>query len=253
MISPASPGARPGRGFNWRDNSDYANELLVFVREIAVFTFERSGGFSALAVVAMLALAAPGGAAMAQTQGGLIQLSQAVTNFKANPEQLLTQFPNAGVELTSRARDFALNDPTSLDPLIALLAKASKDQKTAIAAGLAQAARIVVRSNQPYATRIQQAIADTKDLDTVMAFAAASGDTGTAATGAGGAGSAGASGGQTSAIGATGARAGALEAINGNSVNTGIFSFTSSVSSSGNTTTGTTTGTGTTLISTVTP
>ncbi|MGY3446656.1 hypothetical protein ACVW17_006657 [Bradyrhizobium sp. USDA 4473] len=213
-----------------------------------MFTFERSGGFSAprLAVFVMLALAAPGGAVMAQTTGGLVQLSQAVTSFKANPEQLLTQFPNAGVELTSRARDFAVNDPTALDPLIALLAKASKDQKTAIAAGLAQAARIVVRSNQPYATRIQQAIADTKDLDTVMAFAAASGDAGTAATGAGGAGSAGASGGQTSAIGATGAGGGTLEAINGNSVNTGIFSFTSSVSSSGNTT-------GTTLISTVTP
>lgn len=218
-----------------------------------MFTFERSGGFSALrlALLVMLALAAPGGAAMAQTAGALTQLSQAVTNFKANPEQLLTQFPNAGVELTSRARDFALSDPASLDPLIALLAKASKDQKTAIAAGLAQAARIVVRSNQPYATRIQQAIADTKDLDTVMAFAAASGDTGTAATGAGGAGSAGASGGQTSALGASGAGRGTLEAIGGNSVNTGIFSFTSSVSSSGNGPTGTTTGT--TLISTVTP
>jgi len=219
-----------------------------------VFTFERTGGFSALrpAVLAMLALAAPGGAAMAETPGGLIQLSQAVTNFKANPEQLLTQYPNAGVELTSRARDFALNDPTWLDPLVALLAKASKDQKTAIAAGLAQAARIVVRSNQPYATRIQQAIADTKDLDTVMAFAAASGDSGTAATGAGGAGSAGASGGQTSALGVGGAGGGTLEAINGNSVNTGIFSFTSSVTGSGNGTTGTTTG-GTTLLSTVTP
>ncbi|MGX1362001.1 hypothetical protein [Bradyrhizobium elkanii] len=120
-----------------------------------MFTFERSGGFSAprLAMLVMLVLAVPGGAAMAETPGGLIQLSQAVTNFKANPEQLLTQYPNAGVELTSRARDFALNDPTSLDPLIALLAKASKDQKTAIAAGLAQAARIVVRSNQPYARR----------------------------------------------------------------------------------------------------
>ncbi|MCC8977102.1 hypothetical protein, partial [Bradyrhizobium brasilense] len=155
-----------------------------------MFTFERSGGFSAprlAMLVVMLALATPGGAALAETPGGLIQPSQAVTNFKADPEQLLTQYPNAGVELTSRARDFALNDPTSLDPLIALLAKASKDQKTAIAAGLAQAARIVVRSNQPYATRIQQAIADTKDLDTVMAFAAASGDSGTAATGAGGA------------------------------------------------------------------
>ncbi|MCC8984511.1 hypothetical protein H8A92_37960, partial [Bradyrhizobium sp. 10BB] len=52
-------------------------------------------------------------------------------------------------------------------------------------------------------------------------------------------------------LGATGAGGGALEAINGNSVATGIFSFTSSVSSSGNGPTGATTGT--TLISTVTP
>lgn len=49
-----SRGARSGRGFNWRDNPGYANELLAFVREIAVFTFERSGGLSAarLAVLA---------------------------------------------------------------------------------------------------------------------------------------------------------------------------------------------------------
>jgi hypothetical protein len=219
-----------------------------------VFTFERSGGFSAsrVAVLMILAFTASGGDALAQAAGGQSQLSQAITNFKGSPELLLTQYPNAGVELTSRARDFAINDPTTLDTIIGLLAKASKDQKTAIAAGLAQAARIVVRSNQPYATRIQQAIADTKDLDTVMAFAAASGDSGTAATGGGGAGSAGASGGQTGALGAGGAGGGGtLEAINGNSVNTGIFSFTSSVTGSGNGTTGTTTGT--TLLTTVTP
>jgi hypothetical protein len=205
--------------------------VLVFGKEIAVPKFDRSFGFSAsrLAVVALLALTAPAGIAMAQGPNGQTQ-QQAVTNFKANPEQLLTQNPNGGVELTSRARDLALADPTLLDPIIALLAHATKEQKQAIAAGLAQAARIVVRSNQPYATRIQQAIADTKDLDAVMAFAAASGDTGTAATGAGGAGSAGASGGQTTGLGNSGGSGGNVEGINGNSVNTGNFSFTSSVS-----------------------
>ncbi|WP_143046891.1 O-antigen ligase family protein [Bradyrhizobium erythrophlei] len=77
------PRGAAGRGFNWRDNSDYANELLVFVREIAVFTFERSGGLSAPRL-AVLARAAPGGGALEAINGnsvntGIFSLGSSVT------------------------------------------------------------------------------------------------------------------------------------------------------------------------------
>jgi len=189
---------------------------------------------------------------MAQGPNAQSQIAQSITNFKANPDQLLTQFPNGGAELTSRARDLAVNDPSLLDPIVALLAKASNDQKSAVATGLGQARLITFRSNRTYSDQIAEAIAKTKDLDVVAFFAAATGDSSTAAAGAAGAGSAGASGGQTSGLGGAGGPGGSsLEEINGNSVNTANFSFTSSVSSSGSTTTGTVGGT--TIISTVTP
>jgi hypothetical protein len=216
--------------------------VLAFAREIAVFNVRlpiiRASSAARLALLsAVLATGLPICAGFAQTVAPQTSVAQAVAALKANPEQFLTQYPNGGPEMVSRAREFALNDPTALDSIIALLAKATKDQKIAIATGLAQAARIVVRTNQPYANRIQQAIADTKDQDAVLAYAAAIGDVAIAATGSAGAGSAGASGGQTNAIGGTGTGGGSLEGINGGNTNTGLFSFTSSTSGIGTTST----------------
>ncbi|CAL80641.1 conserved hypothetical protein; putative signal peptide [Bradyrhizobium sp. ORS 278] len=217
--------------------------------------FHRSVGFVGVGMrlaVASLVLAGPGAVAMAQP---VVQsAADQATNFKANPEQVLTQNPNGGAELIAKTRDLAVNDPATLDVLIGLLAKANKDQKAAIAAGLGQAARIVVRSNRDYSERIAKAIAETKDLDAIVAYAAATGDTGTAATGAGGAGSAGASGGQTTGLGTGTGGGGGLEAINGNSVNTGQFSFTAGTSGGGSSTGSTTSTTSTTsIITTVSP
>ncbi len=193
------------------------------------------------AATVLLAAGTSVGSSVAQTSVQTT-IAQSVASFKSNPEQLLTTFPNGGAELTGRVREFALNDPTALDPIVALIAKANAEQKRAIASGLAQAARTLVRTNRDYSEAIQRAVADTKDLEAFTAYAAAAGDVGTAATGAAGAGSAGASGGQTNTIGSAGAGGGALEAINGSSTNTGPFSFTSSVSGVGsNSTTGTTT------------
>lgn len=192
--------------------------------------FLRSTCAAALAMFAVLGTVDVG-VAQSNSQAAI---TQAIANFKANPDQLLSQYPDAGAEFVSRIREIAINDPTALDTIIALLAKATKDQKIAIASGLAQAARVVVRTDQAYATRIQQAIADTKDLDAVAAYAAASGDVAIAAAGAGGAGSAGASGGQTNGLGNGGGQGGGnVEGINGNSVNTAQFSFTSAVGGAG--------------------
>jgi hypothetical protein len=200
-------------------------------------------------VTALVVVGASIGQSAAQAPAAQSGVAQQVTNFKSNPEQLLTTYPNGGVELTNRIREFALNDRTALDPIIALITKGNKDQKSAIGAGLAQAARIVFRTNRDYSEAIQRAVAETRDLDAFTAYAAAAGDTGTAATGAAGAGSAGASGGQTSSIG-SGGSSGSLEAINGSSVNTGAFSFTSSVTGVGSSSSN---GTTTTISSTTSP
>ena len=204
-----------------------------------------------LALLALLSFAGFAQPAFSQTQTGTSQAAtaQAVASFKASPELLLAQFPNGGPELITRARELAVGDPTALDPLVALLAKATVDQKKAIAAGLGQARLIVFRSNREYSDLIARGIAETRDLDGVASFAAAAGDTGTAATGAAGAGSAGASGGQTSGLGQSGGAGGSVEGINGNSVNTGLFSFTSSVSGTGSSTNSAVTTTTTTTVS----
>src|SRR5665647_571358 len=91
-----------------------------------------------------------------------------VQTFLASPGTVLQQNPAAGPGLISQIRDLAVANPATLSSIIGLLAGATKDQKIAIASGLAQAAKIVVKNNPPYATQIQQAIADTKDQDVVL-------------------------------------------------------------------------------------
>jgi hypothetical protein len=211
------------------------------------------------AAVVFLATSAPMGASFAQAPGAAgvpnaVQppasnsVTQSVATFKTNPEQMLTTYPKGGDEMISRVREFALNDTETLSSFVALLGKANADQKAAIAQGLGQAAKIIVRTNQDYAGKLRQAVLDTNDKDLFTKFAEASGDVGTAATAGAGAGSPGASGGQTTTIGSGPGAGGAAEAINGSSTNTGAFSFTSSVTGIGNnSTTGTTTTTTTTI------
>lgn len=245
MIRSFAPFAL-NRGYFVGGRTDLCYELLDFVMEIAVFNLRLprvriTSAAVCLAASVVLASGASIGTGFAQTPAPLSAIAQQVASFKANPQQFLSQYPNGGPEMISRAREFAVTDPTVLDALIGLLANANKDQKAAIAAGLGQAAQIVVRTDQPYATRIAQAIANTKDQDVVLAYAGATGDVGVGATGGGGAGSAGASGGQTNSLSTGGTGGGSPEGINGSSTNTGAFSFTSSVSGFGSNTTGTTT------------
>jgi hypothetical protein len=146
--------------------------------------------------------------------------------FSANPGQVLLQYPDGGPELAAQIRDLAVADPVLLDKIMGLLETANKSQKSAIGSGLSQAAKIVVRTNQAYATQIQEAIAKTKDEDVVFAFTS---DVATGAA-AGGAASGGASGGQTNAIGANGG-GGSLAGIGGPGTATMSFSVNSSVTS----------------------
>src|ERR1700744_513535 len=92
-------------------------------------------------------------------------------------------------ELTRNVRDALTSDKTSLDTLVRLLKAANPDQQTAIAQGLAQAAKAYASNNDPaFANQIQLAVAATGLTEVVKAYAAIAGDTGTASTGGGGGG-----------------------------------------------------------------
>jgi len=190
-----------------------------------------------LKLITVLRLAAAGLVTLVLIDGiGPVLAQVNVQTFLANPANLLKDNSAGDATLVSQVRDLTIANPATLTSIIGLLGGASKEQKSAIASGLAQAAKIVVKNNPPYATQIQQAIADTKDQDFILAYAGAAGDVPIGAAGGAGAGSGGASGGQTSAFGAT-TGTGAAQAITGSSTPTSAFSYTSSVSGAGSTTT----------------
>ena len=190
-------------------------------------------------------------------QGFAQQLTPDAFLKLTDQKSILQSYPAGGPELVAQIRDLVVGSKDTLAPVINLLAGANKDQKNAIAAGLAQAAKVVVgKRDQAYATQIQQAILDTKDQDVVLAYAGAAGDQPIGAAGGGGAASGGASGGQTNAVGGTPSGTGGAQDIPGGSTATGQFAFTSSVGGTGSTTTngaGNTTNNFTTLTATTSP
>ncbi|MGY4344979.1 hypothetical protein ACVWXM_001443 [Bradyrhizobium sp. GM7.3] len=154
-----------------------------------------------------------------------------ISEFKATPGTLLTQYP-AGAQLISRVRDLGASDPTTVPALIALLKDpaTTKDQIRAITAGLAQLARMAAVADQAFANEIQAAIAGTNNPDVIAAYQAATGDVAIAAAGggAGGGGGSGA-GGPTGAGGfANGGQGGTTSTFGGlhyaNQVNGGAAS-----------------------------
>jgi hypothetical protein len=167
-----------------------------------------------------------------------------VQNFLSDPGALV-RGGDHGPSLISQIRDLAVASPTTLETIIKLITQpsfnATKEQKQNIAAGLAQAAKIVVKTNPQYATQIQLAIADTKDQDVVLAYSTAAGENPIGATGGGGAASGGASGGQTSSLFGAPTGTGTAQDIPGGSTPTNPFSYTSSVSGGSSTTNGVTT------------
>lgn len=121
-----------------------------------------------------------------------------ISEFKATPGTLLTQYP-AGAQLISRVRDLGASDPTTVPALIALLKDpaTTKDQIRAITAGLAQLARMAAVADQAFANEIQAAIAGTNNPDVIAAYQAATGDVQIAAAGGGAGGGGSGAGGPT--------------------------------------------------------
>src|SRR5262249_8959197 len=72
--------------------------------------------------------------------------------------QLLQQNPNGGPQLVSGVRGLPVCSPGALDAIMKALAGANAEQKAAIGSGLAQAARVNVRTNAGCATQIQEAV-----------------------------------------------------------------------------------------------
>lgn len=128
---------------------------------------------AALASIFVLAI---GFASSASTLALAQSTSEAATQFMNHPSELLAKSPNGGPGFVAAVRNLVAVNPATLRPVLNLLANANRNQKSAIGAGLAQAARLVVKTNPGLAAEIQKAILNTRDQDVVLAFAAGSGD-----------------------------------------------------------------------------
>lgn len=124
-----------------------------------------------------------------------------VNNFIANPASLLSDFPNGGAQMISRVRDLVASNPDALAAIVAQLINANTSQQSAIGSGLGQAARICLRSDQAFATQIQQLIASQGTDSAKAGFAAVNPDVQIGAAGASGGGGGTGVGGPTSGIG----------------------------------------------------
>jgi hypothetical protein len=106
---------------------------------------------------------------------------EAIAKFKSNPEALIS--PDTDTRsVEGMVRDLAGTDASLAVDLVRLARGAAPRFKTAIAAGLAQAAVSCGTINQEAALLIQQAVASLPDGDFQAAFAAVAGDLSTAAT-----------------------------------------------------------------------
>lgn len=106
---------------------------------------------------------------------------QAIADFKANPKALVA--PDADTRtLEATVRDLAGTDASLAADLVTLAGTTSPRFRTAIAAGLAQAAVACTNLDQHAALLIQQAVAGFEDGEFQNAFAAVAGDLSTAAT-----------------------------------------------------------------------
>ncbi len=103
-----------------------------------------------------------------------------MNRFKSNPEDLLA--PTADTRaIESSVRDLAGTDASLAAEFVRLAQAASPRFRTAIAAGLAQAAVACETADQQAALLIQQAVAGFEDGEFQNAFAAVAGDLSTAA------------------------------------------------------------------------
>jgi hypothetical protein len=106
--------------------------------------------------------------------------AQAIADFKSNPQALVA--PSADTRtIEAMVTDLVGTDPTLAADVVHLAADTNARFRTAIAAGLAQAAVACSNIDQHAALTIQQAVAGFEDGDFQASFAAVAGDLSTAA------------------------------------------------------------------------
>jgi hypothetical protein len=151
-----------------------------------------------------------------------------VSNLESNIDSILTS-STGSAQIIATIRDLMLSDSNALSKILSLLPAATADQKSAIASGLAQAAKLWLGTDSGVATNVQQQVAQTGDAPFILAYSNAAGNNPIGAAGGGGGGSAGGPGGQTNALTGGFSGSGGAEGIPGNGVNTGGFSMTGGV------------------------
>lgn len=108
---------------------------------------------------------------------------EAIKQFKANPTAIIAQNADTRtIEVT--VRDLTATDASLAAEFVRLAKNTNPRFRTAIAAGLAQAAVACTTIDQQAALLIQQAVASFEDGEFQNAFAAVAGDLSTAATAA---------------------------------------------------------------------
>lgn len=165
------------------------------------------------------------GPTFAAPTAGRVTQSPTAPAFIANPKSILDENPNGGGRLSTEIRDLLVSDGSTLGPIVDLIKDANDAQKMAISDGLAQAAKLLVLTNQALAADIQSRIAAINDPTITVAFTNALGDVrlGGVGAGAGPLGGAGVgSGGPSNLSGA----ASALENIGSQGTPTAAFAFT---------------------------
>jgi hypothetical protein len=106
---------------------------------------------------------------------------QAIAQFKANPKGIIAPDTDTRT-VEASVRELAGTDATLAKDLVQLAKDATPRYKTAIAAGLAQAAVACMTIDQQAGLAIQQAVAEFDDNEFQASFAAVAGDLSTAAT-----------------------------------------------------------------------
>ncbi len=173
--------------------------LLFSSLEIVPVRYSNSNGLVRLAQAAAIAsfFLAPLSAVAAPVIPANLALSaQAIQQFLANPSALLTQYPDGGPQMIDEVYKLAGTDPATLQALLGLLKSANPKQASAIGTGLGKIAVEAVKTNQAYATLIQQAVVAAQSASALVAFDAAIGGNIqlTAAAGGGGTGGGGEAG-----------------------------------------------------------
>jgi hypothetical protein len=168
--------------------------------------------------------------------------AEELDSFKNDPGALLKRYPLASGSMTSAIRFLAASDAGVLGAIAGLVKTATDAQKSAIAAGLAQAALACRAQDPALALQIQESVAGIDNDAVNTQFATITGDTTTAATGGGagggggGAGGGGGGGGASGVGGQTGgSNTGANVSAGGSSTTTGPSAFSVSASSASQT------------------